>query len=293
MMKKISHTDIFLISFVVITWGYSWVLMKEALLYMEPLIFVGLRCLIGALALLLTALLRNCLYIKRERLREFFMVGIFQTAAMFALLIYGMKYVTAGKSAVFLYTMPVWTSFLVHFYLKERLPTSKWMGVFMGFTGILFIMGFDTLSKQNIKIILGESLIIGGAISWAIANILMKNRFKGKDPLVVTGFQLLFGATILILLSLLTEDISSIRITPYSIYILVFTGIVASAINFSIWFYLIKKIDINTLTFSSMLVPVFGLLFDRILLKTPLDPGVIVGGILILSGIYKISKVEE
>lgn len=282
--------NLVLIVFVILTWGYSWVLMKEALRYMGPLTFVGLRCMIGALTLLPLAFLRNSRRTTPYRFSDYFLVGIFQTFAMFALVIYGMKYVTAGKSAVFLYTMPVWTSFLVHFFLKEKLTTTQWTGLIMGFAGIIFILGWDTLATQNTEIIFGEILIILAAISWAIANILMRQRLVGEKPYIVTAFQLLFGSLILIIIAAGTEDFLRIELTTYSAYILLFTGVIASAINFSIWFYLIKNIDINITTFSSMMVPVFGLIFDWLLLDTSLDIGVIIGGIFILLGIYKISK---
>lgn len=282
--------NLLLILFVITTWGYSWVLMKEALRYMEPLTFVGLRCLIGALSLFPVAYWMNSSRSEPYRYRDYLLIGIFQTTAMFALVIYGMKYVTAGKSAVFLYTMPVWTSFLVHFFLGERLTPGKWLGLVLGFTGIIFIMGWDTLAVQDADIIFGEVLIILAAISWAIANIIMKQRVHGEKPYTVTAFQLLFGSLILIAMAAGTEDITGVTLTPYSLYILVFTGVIASALNFSIWFYLIKSIDINITTFSSMLVPVFGLVFDWLLLGTKLDAGVIVGGMFILSGIYNISK---
>lgn len=265
-------------------------LMKEALDYMGPLTFVGLRCLVGAITLLPIAFWMNSRRTIPYRYKDYLIIGIFQTTAMFALIIYGMKYVTAGKSAVFLYTMPVWTSFLVHFLVKDKLSLSKWLGLVLGFAGIIFILGWDTLAEQNPRIVFGEFLIILAAISWAIANIIMKQRLPGEKPYTVTAFQLLFGSLILIALAAGTEDVQAIELTTYSVYILLFTGVIASAINFSVWFYLIKNIDINITTFSSMMVPVFGLIFDRLLLGTRLDIGVIVGGIFILMGIYKISK---
>lgn len=282
--------NLLLILFVIVTWGYSWVLMKEALDYMGPLTFVGVRCMIGALTLMPIAYWMNSSRSSAYRFRDYLIIGIFQTTAMFALVIYGMKYVTAGKSAVFLYTMPIWTSFLVHFLLREKLTGKQWLGLVLGFTGILFILGWDTLTTQNIEIVFGEFLIILAAISWAIANIIMRQRLPGEKPSTLTAFQLFFGSLVLIAMAAGTENLLDITLTPYSVYILLFTGIIASAINFSIWFYLIKNIDINITTFSSMLVPVFGLVFDRLLLGTSLDTGVIVGGIFILFGIYRISN---
>jgi len=44
--------NIFLLLFVVLTWGYSWVLMKIGLQYMEPLTFAAYRCGVGGLAMI-------------------------------------------------------------------------------------------------------------------------------------------------------------------------------------------------------------------------------------------------
>jgi drug/metabolite transporter (DMT)-like permease len=200
-----------------------------------------------------------------------------------------MERITAGKTSVLLYTMPVWTILIVHFYLKDRLNASKWAGVALGSLGILSILGFDVITQQDFTIFTGEIFVIGAAISWALANIWMKTRMAGEDIYTVSALQMTLG-TILLLFIALPHGALDVRWTPYSIYILLFTGIIASAVDFTIWFYLIKKLDINITTFSSMLVPVLGLLFDWLMLGNPLDYGVIAGGIFILAGIYMVSK---
>jgi drug/metabolite transporter (DMT)-like permease len=117
----------------------------------------------------------------------------------------------------------------------------------------------------------------------------MKTRMAGEDIYTVSALQMTLG-TLLLLFMALPHGVLDVRWTAYSIYILLFTGIIASAVDFTIWFYLLKKLDINITTFSSMLVPVLGLIFDWLMLGNPLDAGVIAGGIFILAGIYMVSK---
>jgi len=223
---------------------------------------------------------------------DYFVVGLFQTTGMFAFMLYGMKFVTAGKTAVLLYTMPLWTGLLIHFYLKEKLSTSRWLGVISGSIGILCILGWDALVNQNVQVLFGEFLIIIGAVSWAIANIWIKKRMMNEDTYRVNGLQMLIGTVGLALLALPTKGLWHVEWTWVSIGIILFTGVIASAIDFTIWFYLLKELDTHTATFSLMLVPVFGLLFDWLQLGKTLDTGVIVGGVLILTGIYQVSKVK-
>jgi len=247
--------------------------MKMGLGYGEPFTFAAWRCGIGGVAMIIFVRAKSIEWPKLEKLPDYFMIAMFQTTLMFGLMLYGMKYVTAGKTSVLLYTMPIWTMFLVHFYLKERLNTAKWIGMAIGTIGIICILGWDTLVHQDSEILIGELLVIGGAISWAISNIWVKKRAIG-----------------LALLAIPTEGILNIEWNAHSIYILLFTGLIASAVDFTIWFYLLKNLDIKITTFSSMLVPVFGLLFDWAILGNRLDEGVVVGGGLILIGIYQVSK---
>ena len=281
---------IFLLVFTITTWGYSWVLMKMGLEYAEPFTFAAWRCGIAAVAMIIYVIVKSVKLPRLNKLPDYFMIGMFQTTLLFGLMLYGMQRVTAGKTSVLLYTMPIWTMFMVHFYLKERLNTAKWIGVAIGTLGIICILGRDSFVYHDLEVFTGELLVIGAAISWAISNIWMKKRMDGEDIYMLSAIQLTIGTLGLALLAIPTEGLLIIDWNARSLYILLFTGIIASAVDFTIWFYLLNNMDIKITTFSSMLVPVFGLIFDWIILENRLDLGVIIGGALILFGIYQVSK---
>jgi len=285
--------NIFLLLFVVITWGYSWVLMKIGLRFMEPFTFATLRCAIGTLGILPLLYMKRISMPKGEKWFDYLAIGLFQTTGMFGFMLYGMKFVTAGKAAVLLYTMSLWTSLLAHFYLKEKLSALRWLGIISGIIGVLCILGWDTLVNQNAKILFGEFLIIMGAVSWAIANIWDKKRMMNEDTYMVNGLQMLIGTVGLALIAFPTEGLGHVRWTWVSISILIFTGIVASSIDFTLWFYLLRKLDTFTVAFSVMLVPVFGLFLDWLQLGSKLDTGIIIGGGFILIGIYLETKHQK
>jgi len=99
-------TNIGLLTFVIITWGYSWVLMKIGLNYAEPFTFAAWRCAIGGISLIPVLIFMSSKLPAKHKLKDYLAVGFFQTTAMFGLMLYGMKHVSAGKTAVLLYTMP-------------------------------------------------------------------------------------------------------------------------------------------------------------------------------------------
>lgn len=282
-------SKLLILAFVILTWSYSWVLMKQALQYMMPLTFVALRITVGGLAVLPIIFKRGSLNISFFFKIDHIVLGLLQTTAMFGFLIYGMKFVAAGKTAVVLYTMPIWTSLLLHFFVKERLGRQQWLGCLSGLIGIVFILGWDTLIKQDRDIIFGEIFILLGAISWAVANIWMKLRLKNNNPILLNGYQQIIGVIFLIILAISTEGFLKVEWTYFSIYTILFTGVIASAVNFSFWFYLMNTSDMNVTAYSSLLVPVCGLVLDWAILGTKLDAGLIIGGGFIILGIYRIS----
>lgn len=279
-----------LLIFVIVTWGYSWVLMKIGLDYMGPFTLAAWRCTLGGLAMIPFLYIKEISLPKGGRWLDYAMVGLFQTTGMFAFMLYGMKFVSAGKTSVLLYTMSIWTSLLAHFYLKERLNTLRWLGVGSGSVGILCILGWDVLVSQSAQILFGEFLIILGAVSWALANIWVKKRMTEENTYMITCLQMIIGSAGLILLAFPTEGLLDIRWTWVSIGVILFTGLVASSIDFGIWFYLLKKLDTHTISVAIMLVPVSGLFFDWLIMGKALDVGIIVGGALILIGIYLVSR---
>jgi drug/metabolite transporter (DMT)-like permease len=282
--------NIFLLIFVIVTWGYSWVLMKIGLGYMGPITLAAWRCAIASVVMLIYLKSRSLKWPHPRRWPDFIAVGLFQTTFLFGFMLLGMRHITAGKTSVLLYTMPVWTILLVHFYLKERINYRQWTGVLLGSAGILCILGWDIISKQDPQIFLGEILVLVAAISWAVSNIWVKKRMLGEDIYKISALQLTFGTIGLLIFAIPTHGVFNIEWKARSVYVLLFTGLIASAVDFTIWFHLIKKLDIGITTFSSMLVPIFGLFFDRLILGSRLDWGEAAGGALILVGIYMVSR---
>ncbi|WLR51697.1 DMT family transporter [Bacillus tianshenii] len=270
---------------IVAIWGYSWVLMKVSLEYMGPFTFSLLRFAVGTFTLfLILFILRNPLP-KKERLFDLFLLGLLQTTFVFLLVMYGMRFVEAGKSSVILYSMPLWSSLFAKIFLNEQVTSKKWLGISIGTVGLLFIIGWDVFLTQNLNVVFGEVLIVLAAVSWGMANIFHQKKFKNEDKIQVTTFQMFFGTLGIFLATLLIDSEKPLALTPMSIYTILFTGVLASAFCFSVWFYLLTKVNIVTVTISSLLVPVFGLLFSWILLGEEMNTQMIIGSVLILIGI--------
>lgn len=275
-----------LVLLITLIWGYAWVWMKVGLSYMGPFTFSAFRFGIGFFTLFVIIAFRKSRLPKREHLPGFLIVGILQTTLVFLLVMYGMHFVEAGKSSVLLYSMPIWSSLLASKFLGERLNVRKVIGVLSGGAGLCFIMGWDVWVRQDSSIILGESLILLASLSWACANIVVKKKLAHVNKLQVSTYQMGFGTIGILLATCVMEWGEPVVLNATSCFAILFTGVLASALCFTIWFYVLSVIDTTTATISTMLVPIFGVFFSWLALNEPITIQMAIGTLLILAGIF-------
>ncbi|MDY0406144.1 DMT family transporter [Virgibacillus sp. 179-BFC.A HS] len=274
-----------LILIITLLWGYAWVLMKEALAYMGPFTFSSFRFGTGAIVLLLIVWLSKKRFPLRQYWKQLLILGLLQTSIVFLLVMYGLRFVDAGKSSVLLYSMPMWSSLLAARYLGEKLKAAQYAGVLIGMLGLLAILGWDIWEGHSLKVIFGELLIVIAAISWGLSNVYYRLRLQHLPQLETNAYQMLFGTIGIIIATCFTEWNVPIEWNIHSLYYILFTGIFASALCFTVWFLILSLIDMVTATISTLLVPIFGLFFSSLIIGETMSAGVITGSVLIIVGI--------
>lgn len=284
-LKKNKGLISVLILIITLLWGYAWVAMKAVLDYMGPFTFTSFRFGIGTFVLFLVIWLSKRDFPIKKYWKKLTIQGVLQTSIVFLLVMYGLKFVGAGKSSVLLYSMPMWSSLLAVKFLNEKLTLAKLSGLTIGILGILTILGWDIWKSQDTKAIFGEFLIVIAAISWGVSNVYYRIKLAHLPKLETSAYQMLFGTIVIIIVTIFTEWHEPIVLNVNSVYYILFTGVLASALCFTVWYVILSLIDMVTATISTQLVPVFGLMFSAVILDEVLTMGVIVGTGMIIVGI--------
>lgn len=73
------------------------------------------------------------------------------------------------------------------------------------------------------------------------------------------GFQLLIGAAPLALLSVLTEDVSSLTWSREFVLVLVVLSALGSSLALWLWFEALERVELNRANAFTFLVPIFGI----------------------------------
>lgn len=287
-MSLIKRNRLFIwlaILMITLLWGYAWVIMKQSLVFMGPFTFTSFRFTIGILTLFLITFLVKREYPIQTYWKKLAVLGILQTSIVFLFVMYALRFVDAGKSSVLLYSMPLWSSLLATKFLNEKLTRQKWIGLFVGLSGLLTIVGWDLWQVDNFAVIFGELLIVIAAFSWSIANVYYRFKLAHLPKLETNAYQMLFGTIGIIVATCVMEWGEPITFNALSIYYILFTGVLASALCFSIWYLILSYIDMVTATISILLVPIFGLLLSYLIIGEELTINVLIGSCMIIVGI--------
>src|SRR5690606_33933328 len=155
----------------------------------------------------------------------------------------------------------------------------QWIGVIVGFISVFITFG------EQLSLKIGTLLGFMSAVSWAIGTLLIKTWGESIDVCVLTAYQMLFGGIVLFIASFILET-PFFEITALSITILLWLAIMASIVQFAIWFYLLHIGDPGKTSAFLFLAPFFGVLSGWILLNEPIEWYVMVGGLFIFVGIF-------
>jgi drug/metabolite transporter (DMT)-like permease len=276
-----SYLAIGALALMAVFWGYNWVVMKVALRYADPAIFVALRVSLGAAFLfLLLVILRRRL--RPTSLRLTLCVGLFQTSGSTGLTMWALASGAAGNTAVLVFTMPLWLLLLSWVVLGERLRGVQWFSVALALAGLCFVLAPWRIQGTP----LSNVLAVVSGISWAAGTVAAKilSRRHKVDILSLNAWQMLIGSIPLVIVALLFSRSSPVWSGTF-IAALLFNIVLVTGLGLLLWFYALRILRAGTTGLASLATPVLGVASAWIQLGE--RPGVYeaVGMVLIVSSL--------
>lgn len=173
-MKQLSKAQTaFFLAFLVIMWGVNWPLSKAALAYSPPLLFAGIRTLIGGLLLLLVALPRLQKLRFKQTWHIYLISAILNISLFYGLQTIGLNYLPAGLFSAIVFFQPVLMGIFSWMWLGESMFALKLVGLAVGFAGVAVISAAGFSGHISVT---GILLALGSAISWALGTVFMKKQ---------------------------------------------------------------------------------------------------------------------
>ncbi|PJE96247.1 EamA family transporter [Streptomyces carminius] len=265
-------------------WSTSFAVTKVALDGVPALTIGAMRFTVAAVLL---GVLVRCRPDRRPpppRDRAFMgLAGLLGISAYFALENIGVDLATASDAALIVASYPVITLALEFAVHRAGVSPVRLLGMVLAIGGVWLIVR-DGASAPGGNRLLGDLLLIGGGVVWAVYNLVARRDRSGCSPLVVTYYQTLAGAAGFVLLSLTEYDRWSVPSTGDLLRVGYLAGF-CSVAAFLLYNHGLRQVSPSVAVNLLNLVPVAGLVSAVVLAGESVRPGQAAGGAVVVVGV--------
>lgn len=273
--------DLGLIALVILAWGSNFTAMKLALEEVPPFLFVALRF---AILLPLLALLKRPAIGWGRILAIGALINMAQFAFLFAAFGAG---ASAGLTSLLIQTQAPMTILLSLLVFGERVGRLQWLGLITALSGLAVFAASagGTLTGA------GLALILAGALSWALGNLVLK-RVGRVNTLALFIWASLVPPLPMLGLSLAVEGPAPFAtiaaMSGQAWAAVIYVALASTVLGYSIWGALLARHPAAAVTPFALLIPVVGIAVAAAVLGERLTPRDLVGGAVILAGLVLI-----
>jgi drug/metabolite transporter (DMT)-like permease len=270
-----------------LTWGYTWVLAKQALSYAPPFAFAAERCVGGALALFVALKLMGR-PLKLVAPGSTIAIGLTQVTGFMVFSNWALVEGGPGKTAVLIFTMPIWTLLLAWPILGERIRGTQWLAAASTLAGLLLIIEPWNMHTSLFSKFLG----VMAAVCWAIGTVLIK-RLRARqqvDLLSLTTWQMIIGTVPLVLIAAVIPEHATNWTATY-IGILAFISVGSTAFCWWLWITLLDRVPAWEASLSVLGTPVVAIVSARLMLGEDFKLSEVTGILLIGVGLALLSLI--
>lgn len=230
------------------------------------LLFAGMRFfLAGVFVLGGTAIARRKLPLPTKAdIVPIVLLGLTQTTLQYAPFYIGLAHASGTNSALVQGTSAfVQIALATLVFRQERMTMRKLVGCLLGIGGVALVTLRSGGALESWSI-LGEGLVFLSVVTGGCAVCLMRRFGATGDPLLLTGWQFVFGGSALAGIGLvLGGSVGACSINALGV--LAYLGML-SAVAFSLWSSLLKHNPVSRVAVFRPLIPMFGVVFSVVVL---------------------------
>ena len=170
-------------------------------------------------------------------------------------------------------------------FLGEPFTLRRALGAGLGLLGLLLIFNPLTFDWSNQAAVLGNGLILLGAMFWAASILYLRGHRWIGEPFDLLFWQALLASGVLSLSAWLLEGPPSIAWNPALTLQVLYSG----GFGIAIAYWAMNKVNYAlpamTTSLGLLCVPVFGIVCSSLTLREPLDSSLLVAMVMIVLGI--------
>ncbi len=253
---------------VTLIWGSTWIVIHSQLALVPPAWSVAYRFMLAGGVMLALCLLRADL---RAQLRAFaprdhgfaLVVALMQFSLNFNLVYAAQRHLTSGLVALLFALLIVPNAVLGAVFLGQRLTPRFLLGSAVAIVGLTLLFGRDLLAARSdgrAELLIGLGLALLSVLSASIGNVMQateRGRAMAVTPTLALAMS--YGSLFNIAYAWISAGPPRFVVSPAYIAGLLYLGLIASVLAFSLYYRLLRNIGPAAAAYTSVLVPILAM----------------------------------
>jgi len=283
----------FLLFLMLVFWSLNYVIGKFALREFPPLLLACLRTTFSGLFVLPIYLARRKGVRgdwKWPELRGLLVLGVAGLVLNQVLFVIGLSWTSVAHASIVVVLMPVMVLLFSVFLGQEHFTIGKTLGIIVAAAGVLVLQ----LSKDQSSgaTIYGDLFIFMSGIALAAYTVKSKQLANRYDTLTINSIAYVGGALALAPTTLwLSFGFNFTRASALGWASLAYMSAFAGVLSYLIYNYALQYIPASRVSAFSYLQPLGATLFAVFLLGELITASLVIGGILVLAGVFITERV--
>jgi len=204
----------------------------------------------------------------------------------------GLRYISASLERLILYLNPTLVLALGALLFHKRVTRAQVLALAVSYCGVLCVFGRE-MSLRGANVPLGATLVFGSAVSYAIYLSYSGEEVKRLGALRLTGLATTVACLICIAQFLLLRPISSMAVPAAVLWLSILNATLCTFAPVVMVMMAIERIGASLTAQAGTIGPLSTILMAVILLGEPFTAWVAAGTVLVLAGIWLLTKVQS
>ena len=219
-------------------------------------------------------------------------LGVLNNAIPFSLIVQGQTQITSGLASILNATTPLFTILVAGFFLTdERFSVLRVLGVVVGFSGVILMVGPEALSGLGDDF-WAQLCALGAALSYGFASVFGR-RFRELrvDPVMVATGQVTMSSLVLWPIALWIDGPQDIMGLSFNAAASMFgLAVLCTSFAYILYFRILERAGATNISLVTFLVPISAIILgvlvlgERIFIKEIMGMTLIGMGLAIIDG---------
>ncbi len=220
---------IFLFVSVCLIWGTTWLAMEIAVESIPPILATAFRFIVATPFLyILTKIFKKPIFFPKGKRKWMLIISVFYFAIPFALMTGGEMFISSGLASIIFSTLPIFVMLGSILFLKERPKKTQIIGLILAIISICTILAKELDMSTSGNLLPGILMLGSAVLIHSLIYVLVVKQCESIHVLTYNTLPVLVGGVLLLIASILFEDLNFHKFTHKSIFAVIYLGVIAN-----------------------------------------------------------------